>query len=76
MKISASRLRQDIYRILDEILKTGNAVEIERHGRILKIVADCPPNGKLHRLKKRKFTDESSENFTHIDWSGEWKPTK
>jgi len=30
MKLSASSLRQNIYRILDEVLETGVAVEIER----------------------------------------------
>lgn len=29
MRLTASRLRQDIYRILDEVLETGVPVEIE-----------------------------------------------
>jgi hypothetical protein len=38
--MTASPLRGDIYKILDSVLETGTPVEIERNGRILRIVAD------------------------------------
>lgn len=38
MPISASKLRSDIYRILDEVVRTGVPVQIEREGHIL---GDC-----------------------------------
>jgi hypothetical protein len=41
--LTASKLRENIYRILDEILETGIPVEIERKGRILRIVPAQPP---------------------------------
>jgi hypothetical protein len=34
---TASRLRENVYRILDEVLETGVPVEIERRGKILRI---------------------------------------
>lgn len=41
-KVTATALRADLYRILDEVLTTGTPVEIERRGRIL-YVAERPP---------------------------------
>ncbi len=73
MKLTASKLRQDIYKILDEIIKTGKPVEIERNGSVLRILPVKTNFSKMSRLKKHKITDEESENFTHIDWSSEWK---
>ena len=44
MIYKATDLRRDIYKVLDGVLKTGQAVEIERHGKRLKIVpVDSPP---------------------------------
>lgn len=75
MRITASKLRQDIYRLLDEVIKSGEPLEIERNGVVLKIIPEKPrpPSGKLERLKRRKLADEDSDNFTHVDWSAEWK---
>jgi hypothetical protein len=37
---------EDIYRILDQVLETGVPVEIERHGKLLKIVpVEAEENG-------------------------------
>ena len=36
--ITASKLRENVYRILDEVLETGIPVEINRRGKKLKIV--------------------------------------
>ena len=52
MRVTASKLRANIYNILDEALKTGIPVEVVRNGRILKIVPETKPD-KLSRLKKR-----------------------
>lgn len=37
MPVKPSQLREDIYRILDQVLETGVPVEIERHGKLLKV---------------------------------------
>ena len=73
MRLTASRLRQDIYRILDEVLQSGVPVEIERRGQILKIV---PPRevSKLDSLRPRDFLNTAPENIVHIDWSDTWRP--
>ncbi|MGL5808352.1 MAG: hypothetical protein ACRCYQ_00215 [Nocardioides sp.] len=74
MSLTASKLRQDIYRILDEILASGEPVEIERHGRRLRIVPD-QPRSRLARLPSRPdFVLGDSDELIHLDWSGEWQP--
>jgi hypothetical protein len=52
MPITASKLRANVYRILDEVIETGKPVEVVRKGAILAIV---PPKrvSKLANLKKR-----------------------
>ncbi len=76
MLLTASKLRADIYRVLDHVLATGEPVEIERNGRRLRIVADEPPGhpGRLGRLVARPdVVVGESEEFVHLDWSDEWK---
>lgn len=72
-KLTASKLRQNIYRILDTILETGVPVEIERGGRVLRIVPDDPPS-KLEHLPERDFIVGDPEELVSWDWSNEWKP--
>ncbi len=38
--VTASQLRQDVYRLLDHVLETGEPLEIRRRGRTLRIVPD------------------------------------
>jgi hypothetical protein len=42
MVLTTSKLREGIYNILDAIQETGESVEIERQGRVLRIVAEPP----------------------------------
>lgn len=72
--MTASKLRENIYRVLDEVLETGVPVEIERNGRTLRIVADEAPS-RLGRLVHRpSLVTGESEDFVHMDWSSEWRP--
>ena len=72
MKIKATQLRQNIYKILDSALETGRLVEVERKGKIIKIV---PPKkeSKLARLEKHECMKDNPESFVHMDWSNEWE---
>ena len=72
MILTASKLRENVYRVLDRILETGEPVEIERNGRRLRIVADQPAS-KLDRLLTRpNVVVGDSEDLVELDWSGEW----
>lgn len=71
MPLTASRLRADIYRILDRVLETGVPVEIERKGRMLRIVADTAPS-KLANLTRRPYLAGDPEELVEMDWSESW----
>ncbi|HEV8658075.1 MAG TPA: type II toxin-antitoxin system Phd/YefM family antitoxin [Thermoanaerobaculia bacterium] len=73
MKLTASQLRSDVYRILDRVLETGVPVEIERHGKILRIV---PPveSSKTGRLEPVEYLIGDPQEIVHVDWSEEWRP--
>jgi hypothetical protein len=73
MALKASSLRENIYRILDQVLETGVPVEIERHGKLLRIVPE-EPRSKLDNLKARPYLLSDPEDLVHLDWSGEWRP--
>jgi len=72
-RLKASSLRENIYRILDQVVDTGIPVEVERHGKILKIVLE-EPQSKLGNLQPRPYLLEDPEELVHLDWSGEWRP--
>ena len=79
MPVSASRLREDVYRILDSVLETGDPVEIIRKGRVLRIVAVETPSSRLEKLAKNADSRAGvilcdPEQLVETDWSGEWKP--
>jgi hypothetical protein len=71
--LTASTLRADVYRVLDEVLSSGQPVEIERRGRRLRIVA-VEPRGRLALLEAHDVIAGDPEDLVHLDWSREWKP--
>jgi hypothetical protein len=74
MAMTASKLRQDIYRVLDHILATGEPVIIERQGRTLRITADDPGDKWQRLIHRPDAIIGDPDDLVHLDWSGEWKP--
>lgn len=70
MQVTASGLRQNVYKILDKSMKTGKEVEIIRKGLVFKIV---PPKkkDKLKHLPKRKIMLCDPQELAHLDWSSQ-----
>lgn len=74
MTITASQLRQDIYRLIDQVLQTGVPLEIERKGRRLRLVAD-PVGDKLDRLERHpEAVTGDPEDLVDVTWTHEWRP--
>jgi prevent-host-death family protein len=73
MALTASKLRDNIYRILDQVLDTGVPVEVVRKGRTVRIVAAEPP-ARLDRMRPRDYLVGDPEAIVHLDWSEEWRP--
>ncbi|MBI2346025.1 MAG: type II toxin-antitoxin system prevent-host-death family antitoxin [Deltaproteobacteria bacterium] len=72
-RLTASKLRENIYRVLDRVAATGEPVEIVRKGTVLRIVPPRPIS-RLAHLPKRKVLRVAPEAIVHCDWSKEWKP--
>jgi len=73
-RVTASHLRANIYKLLDQALETGQPIEVERRGKILKIAVETSDE-KLARLPSRpKFVRGNPADLVHLDWSDEWKP--
>lgn len=79
MRLTASKLRKNIYKVLDRVAETGRPVEIVKDGKVLKIVpaeSRSPSEGqgaKLDRLERRELVVGDPADLIHLDWSEEWK---
>jgi len=71
-RVSATRLRQNLYAILDEVIESGIPVEIERKEHILKIVPE-KPSSRLSRLKRHSVIKGDPEDLVHLNWTALWK---
>jgi hypothetical protein len=74
MALSASKLRANVYRLLDDVLETGQPLEIERNGKIL-VIAPKEKESIWDRLPRREGAIIGDpDELIHIDWSSEWNP--
>jgi antitoxin (DNA-binding transcriptional repressor) of toxin-antitoxin stability system len=74
MPITASALRADVYRVLDRAISSGEPVEIERNGVIVRLV---PPSKGcwLDRLPRREgVVAGDSADLANVHWFEAWKP--
>ena len=71
MRVTASKLRENVYRILDEAIQTGAPVEVIRKGVILRIVPEQSVS-KLSRLKRRSGFEGDPDEILTMDWLKEW----
>lgn len=73
-RYSASRLRANLYRLLDRVAETGEPLEIERKGRVLRIEV-LPRTDPLVGLSAHPDAVPGDlEDLVHLDWSEEWRP--
>jgi Antitoxin Phd_YefM, type II toxin-antitoxin system len=71
---TASKLRANIYRMLDEVLETGQPLEIERNGKTL-VITPKEEQSLWDRLPRREGAIVGDpDELIHIDWSSEWNP--
>jgi hypothetical protein len=72
MSVTASQLRQDIYRLIDQVLDTGEPLEIVRKGRRLRLIPDEPVN-RLDRIVGNPAAIVGDpDELVSIDWSRDW----
>jgi len=83
MKMSVTQLRSNIYKVIDDVLESGQPVQIQRGDQQVWITP-VPPSSEKAEKPKRRFrledrlvkrenvTTGNDEDFVHIDWSKEW----
>lgn len=72
MKLTATNLRSNLYKVLDQVITTGVPVEIERKGKKIKLVP-VETRSKLNNLKSHPPTIIGDpEELVHMDWSSYW----
>jgi prevent-host-death family protein len=69
MPISVTRLRANLYEIVDRVIETGIPVEIEHKGERVRL-EPAKPKSKLQKLARNPATIVGDpEDFVHVDWS-------
>ena len=74
-KLNASKLRENIYQILDQVIESGVPVEVVRKGVTLRIVPE-QSSRRPTKQKKRKWIVGDPSDLVSIDWSKEWSEFK
>lgn len=70
--MTATELRRNIYQVLDEVLETGQPVEVIRNGRPLLIMPAAPARN-LSDLPRRNFVNGSFDELVETSWEGSWE---
>jgi hypothetical protein len=71
MAVTASTLRSNIYKLLDETLTSGKPLQIKRKGQELSITP-VRKSSKLSNLTRHDCIVGNPEELVHNDWSDEW----
>lgn len=73
-KVTATELRRNIYKLLDEVLNSNVPLEVERKGKRL-IIIPAGASSKFDLLEPHtECISGDPEDLVHTDWSQEWKP--
>lgn len=72
--ITATQLRKDVYRLLDQVVDSGETIEVKRKGKLVRI-GPVLGGSKLQSLKLHPTTISGDpDELVHTDWSDNWKP--
>jgi hypothetical protein len=70
--MTATELRKDIYKVLDEVLETGNPLEVTRGSRTLMIVPAGGRRLRLADLPRREALICTPDELVETSW--DWTP--
>lgn len=73
MSMSLTELRANLYRVIDQVIKSGQAIEIKRKGHIVRIVPGEKKNKLANLAPHPDVINGDPEDLVHIDWSDEWR---
>lgn len=72
--MTATELRKDIYRVLDDVLETGIPQEVMRGSRTLMIVPAGGKRLRLADLPRREAITCTPDELIGTSWEQEWSP--
>ena len=79
MAITATKLRSDLYRVIDDVIKKGVPVEVELRGKKVRIVP-AEPRDKLANLVRRPGVIAGAasrlahvKTFDEAKWREKWR---
>lgn len=72
MTVTASQLRQDIYRLLDRVLETGEPLEISRKGRTLRLVREDPASRFDVMRTNAELVVGDPADLADLEWADTW----
>jgi hypothetical protein len=72
--MTATELRKDIYRVLDDVLETGIPQEVTRGSRTLMIVPAGGKRLRLADLPRREAITCTPDELVETSWEQEWSP--
>jgi len=70
-KVSVTTLRQNLFRLVDKVIKTGTPLVIKRKGKSLILAPEATPS-KLSRLRRRRLVKGKPEALVNRK-VGEWR---
>ncbi|MCL4432468.1 MAG: type II toxin-antitoxin system Phd/YefM family antitoxin [Epsilonproteobacteria bacterium] len=73
MTITPSKLRENLYNLLDAVIETKEPLEIKRNGQILMIVPEHKKS-RLKAIQAKKILSCNDDELMNTSWEGEWKP--
>ena len=71
--MTPTQLRKNLYHILDQILESGEGVEIERKSGSVLLLPQRAAS-KLERLPRRQTIMGDADSLDQISWEGAWQP--
>ena len=77
MKMTATRFRQDLFKTLDRLVETGEALEIERRGAVLRVQVAQAAGALLDTARfahRRQLLRVPPGELVSTDWSPLWRP--
>lgn len=77
-QLTATRLRAELFKTLDRVVTTGEAVEVQRPGGKVCIApaAGADLGGRLARLQPHPGTIVGdADSLAGLSWEDAWKPT-
>ncbi len=75
IRLTATRLRSELFSTLDHVVSTGESVEVQRPNGLIRIVCDNSTR-RLAALQPHPHTiNGDADELASLSWEQTWQPT-